>query len=398
MNNRIKVAWICNFSNKEIQKIIHPGTVQFEYGPWITNLAKLFESEKKTDIHIISQNNFVTNYITFKFNNITYHFFYPYIRVFGKSFNIWHSDYKTNFFVLKKRIKKILNKIKPDIIHLHGTEVDHSNSIFQFKDRYPILISIQGFISASKRKDKYSQKRIHTEIKILKEFKHFGISTQNAGKYILMYNPNSFLHWTPYPLPDLKPINSRKEFDIVFFARLTKDKGIEDLLHAVKLIKKSIPNVKLCVIGGRNLRYLNYLKDFSKILGIEKNIFWAGFLNYFEDVYKLASKAKVSVLPTYYDMISGTILESMLMKLPVVAYDVGSINEINKEGECVTLVRKSDVQALAKEIVKLLTDEKLYLDRQEKSYNIVKKMKDNEDIKSNFLKVYNSIINEFHER
>ena len=67
------------------------------------------------------------------------------------------------------------------------------------------------------------------------------------------------------------------------------------------------------------------------------------------DVFKEAIKAKICVLPTYYDVIPGTIIESMFMKIPVVAYAVGGIPTLNDNVETVRLVDKYDINGLAKE-------------------------------------------------
>ena len=41
----MRIVWICHFFNAEIQNIIHPGIITNEYAPWITQLAKLYETE-----------------------------------------------------------------------------------------------------------------------------------------------------------------------------------------------------------------------------------------------------------------------------------------------------------------------------------------------------------------
>ena len=51
---------------------------------------------------------------------------------------------------------------------------------------------------------------------------------------------------------------------------------------------------------------------------------------------KHAINARICVLPTYHDILPGTILESMFMKLPVIAYDVTGLSELNDKGQSVS--------------------------------------------------------------
>ena len=196
------------------------------------------------------------------------------------------------------------------------------------------------------------------------------------------------------PLKCPEPLDIMKKFDLVFFARICKDKGIEDLLQAVAIMKKTKPGISLCVIGGGKTETFKELAD---ELGLSDNVHWTGFLPTQDDVHLLASQAKISVLPTYHDIISGTIIESLFLKLPVVAYNVGSIHEVNKHEEIISLVKKLDVEGLAKSMLDLLNNEKLLEERAEKGYKRAMEMFNtgNEVIKNDLFNAYNKVIEDF---
>ena len=127
-----------------------------------------------------------------------------------------------------------------------------------------------------------------------------------------------------------------------------------DLLRAVAIIKHYKQDISLCVIGSGNI------SEFIKIaveLGISQNVKWIGFLPSLDEVHKAVVKARISVLPTYNDIMPGTIKESMFLGIPVVAYATDSIPEINSEGEVIALVPKGDYYALSFKIMQLLNDE-----------------------------------------
>lgn len=396
--DKMKIVWICHFSNAEIQAILHPGISTNEFAPWITQLAQLFENDNRIELHIIAPHEHILRNKQFILRNINYHFFNPYIFLFGgKITRIFQFDYRTNFLYIKMIVRKIVNKIKPDLIHLHGAEnAFYSSSIFQFRKKYPVLITVQGFIShCSEELDYLTNKRVKIEKKILKDFKHFGYRTQTMGKDIKKYNPEAKLHWHLYPIAEIKMYDVKKKYDLIFFARITKEKGIDDLLKALAFVKKQKPDVKLCVIGGSSKRYICFLKRLAEQLDISKNVCWPGYLLTHADVHELAASARISVLPTYHDIIPGTIIESMFLKLPVVAYDVGSIHEVNEMEDCIALVPKGDINGLSAKIISLLQDPEGMKLRSERAYKRALKMFDNRSICSDLIKAYNLVMNDF---
>jgi glycosyltransferase involved in cell wall biosynthesis len=306
-------------------------------------------------------------------------------------------NYRTNFIYLKFVIWRLIRKIKPDLIHLHGTEVDYSSSIFQFKKKYPILITIQGFVSHATNKDDYFiKRRINVEQLIFRRFIHFGYRTRTMGNDILKYCPNAVLNWHHYPISEINCIVTEKKFDLVFFARVTKDKGIEDLLKGIALIKKSRPDISLCIIGGTNNKYIDYLRELANKLDISDNITWTGYIPKQSDMFKIASSSRISVLPTHQDIISGTIIESMFLRLPVVAYNVGSIYEINETGQFINLIDKGDIIGMADKIISLLKHPEELAVISEKAYNRALEMFDNKHIHSDLTNAYNQVINDFY--
>ena len=136
--------------------------------------------------------------------------------------------------------------------------------------------------------------------------------------------------------------------------KICKDKGIVDLLDAVALLKRAHPKVSLCVIGSGEIQEF---KDYALKIGIQDNVVWAGFQSTREDVHRLALQARVAVLPTYYDMFPGLIVESMFLGIPVVSTDIPCNREINQQGEVIQLVPVGDVAVLADRIGAFLNND-----------------------------------------
>lgn len=394
-NKKLKVIWFCHFSSKELQDSIIPHKRVNEYAPWIAGLIRLFENNENIELHIVAQHERLSVSKYFKKNGINYHIVRKGIPLTGRHwpcffrFDLWTNNY---FWRIKTR--QIVKNVKPDIIHLHGAENEFCTTIFQFYNKLPVFITIQGFISKSNADSTIVKKRKTNEFEILTTFTHFGYRTKTMGEDIKVINSNAILHWHNYPLKEIKPIETRKKFDIVFFARISKDKGIEDLIQAVATIKQNKTDISLCVIGGGNY---SQFQNFANSLGLQENITWIGFLPTQEDVHRIASQAKISVLPTYHDIISGTILESLFLKLPVVAYNVGSIHEVNEKEEIICLVNKYDIAGLANTIEYLLANPEVLKKRAEMGYLRAQEMFSNSDdkIRNSLLKAYEKVINDF---
>ena len=112
--------------------------------------------------------------------------------------------------------------------------------------------------------------------------------------------------------------------------------GIIHFVEAIfPLIRRSIPNAKLCIVGERQKKYIDFL---NSIEGVE-------IVGKVEDLVSEYQKATVVVVPLYYG--SGTsikFVEALLMNRPVVSSPVGvrGFSEICKDGVHYMLANNDD--------------------------------------------------------
>jgi glycosyltransferase involved in cell wall biosynthesis len=157
-------------------------------------------------------------------------------------------------------------------------------------------------------------------------------------------------------IPSILANKSFKKFDIVYYARICEEKGIEDLILAIERLHKNGYTLNVLIIGQSEEKYLNYLKQIILDKNLCKFFTFTGFIDDHQEVFKLASTAKMLVLPSHYDELNNTIREAMFMKLPVVAYNVGGIKEANIYRECITLVEKGNIDDLSEKILLVLNN------------------------------------------
>jgi glycosyltransferase involved in cell wall biosynthesis len=414
----LRVVWICHGVGPAVEE-----KLSFKKGrpeskgtaPWIPDTLKTLSAESGISLYVVAPaRQMTTSYQAITVDSVEYHFFRPFERFFDNDFpgkvinrartllnillpiNRWF-DYPVN----KMRVKRIVDKIEPDIIHLQGAENSYySATILPLAGKYPILINIQGFISHSREKrSKRLDQRIQIERTIIKLFKHFGVRTIQMGKDVRAINPQAELHWINYTVPKLDVLDVKKTHDLVFYARICKDKGIEDLILALKQIKADYREVSLLVLGPESSPdYMSYLKQLAKDNGVGNSITWLGYQATRDELFRKASAAKISVLPTHHDIIPGTIIESMQLGLPVVSYNVGSISELNDEEECVLLVEKGDIKGLAREVICLLSNDDLYQAMRNRGVKCMQKRYQGRNVTQQHLDVYSEVIKDFYSQ
>ncbi len=142
---------------------------------------------------------------------------------------------------------------------------------------------------------------------------------------------------------------------VLFFSRLSRTKGLSDLLEAVPEVAAKCPNVLFRVCG-----YGNAEKARKRVSerGCDAHVEILGWIPG-EQKYGHFLGAHVYVLPSYFEGMPGSVLDAMASHLPVVATKVGGIPEQVIDGETGYLIEPGDVSSLSDRLVRLCSDEKL---------------------------------------
>lgn len=139
---------------------------------------------------------------------------------------------------------------------------------------------------------------------------------------------------------------------IGFIGRLTKDKGIDDLLAAFEIVLKTAPHARLLVIGQPESgdpvgnATLNRLHAHPRVTRLPL-------------VTEIAAHYRaidVLVLPSYREGFPNVVLEAAAASLPAVGYRAtGTVDAID-DGVTGTLTPPGDVEALAAALVRYVLD------------------------------------------
>jgi glycosyltransferase involved in cell wall biosynthesis len=146
-------------------------------------------------------------------------------------------------------------------------------------------------------------------------------------------------------LPHFQPVKPVVErlaeiAPLLYFGRLSAEKGVDDLLHAMQ----RLPNLQLTVAGDGPERAR--LEQLAAELGLA-NVEFAGHLRGAELDGAIAH-SRFTVLPSHaYETLGKTILESYAAGRAVVASDMGSRRELVQAGTTGLLYTTGDVEQLA---------------------------------------------------
>lgn len=142
---------------------------------------------------------------------------------------------------------------------------------------------------------------------------------------------------------------------ILFVGRLTRDKGIPELVEAFSRLDEQFPNLWLLLVGCYEAED-PLPTDIRGQLERHPHIIFVGAV---QDTPSYYAAADIVVLPSHREGLPAVILEAQAAGKPVVGAKATGIVDLVTDGETGLLFPVGDVAALIKAIARLLTDEDL---------------------------------------
>jgi len=186
----------------------------------------------------------------------------------------------------------------------------------------------------------------------IRKCRSFIVLSEFMRRNLLMNGFDKKAIYKIYPVRELpEKQNRKKAFSnppvIMFAGQLIRGKGVDLMLRALARINKKYH--ALIVGDGKDMEFL---KDLASKLGIADKVEFTGWQN---DISKFWDKADIAVFPSRWQEPFGlTGIEAFAHKVPVIAFDVGGVNEWLYHGKNGLLVPSKDITTLFVELEYLL--------------------------------------------
>ena len=164
-------------------------------------------------------------------------------------------------------------------------------------------------------------------------------------------------------------------------------KGVTNFLDAIPAIVSAVPSARFLFVGGGDEE--NSLRSKAVEMGIDPYVVFAG---YKKDIHHYYEIMDISVLTSFSEGLSLTLLESMGYGIPVVATRVGGNPELVVEGETGYLVPVKDKRALVDRIVALIQDKDLRRRMGKEGRLRAERKFRMRDVSSRYLEIYKGLL------
>lgn len=144
----------------------------------------------------------------------------------------------------------------------------------------------------------------------------------NKKKAILIPGSGINISLYDYNLPVEK---KEKNFQFLFFGRIISEKGIIDLVEAIKIINKKISNISFLLIGDTDENDKKY-KQISQYINNSSGLFT--YKKHSDNIAKYIKNSDCVILPSHREGMPRSLLEAASYGVPIIASDVPGCNDI----------------------------------------------------------------------
>lgn len=247
--------------------------------------------------------------------------------------------------------KKILEQLKPDIVHTHQAKAGilgrlAANSL----NKKPVILhTVHGptfpqHYKPLKRKfyqvieviaGKITDKFVFIGDELKQEYLDGKVCAENNSIIIKTGKPNNLLNRHVINTQEREKL--RKElceghtqtFLLTYIARIVPGKQHEQAIEVLKQLREKGFDAHLAFVGKalieKELKYEQSLRNIVKELNLENYIHFNGF---YENIYDVIESSDLVIMTSGYEGFSNIIIESMLLGTPVLAYEVAGLKEL----------------------------------------------------------------------
>lgn len=378
----MKVLWVTNMPLKEVSDALNvPGTLSQS---WLVDLWRL---TREAGITVCSASVSRMNEMKSVELYGGMHYVIPVISKF------------TPASAYQKYWKQIMDREKPDIIHIHGTEYRHPLPLLKMYPQVKSILTIQGLMSRISEEfygglthwqtiryrtlkenlhlggmigtRRLYQKQAKNEVEILRRVRCVTGRTLWDYSIIRKINPDIRYYQCTYNLRE--DFYTAEKWDLRHIERYSiytsfssyPLKGLHMLLRAIALVRREYPQVKLYVPGvqGRadgslivHSGYTRYIADLIEQNSITNNVCFIGGQSTQDVIYHL-QHAHACIVSSAIEGASATLREGMHIGTPCICAYRGGMTELLRDRESGFYYDYAEYPYLAERIKQLFADD-----------------------------------------
>ena len=395
--NITKICWLASYPiSLLLPELKTTRLITSESTMWLVYLSEAISNLDNYELHIITHSSKIP-YDQYIIKNKIHFHIVRYVFIKDKGYpNYLPINVASWYPSLVRKILRILEEIRPALVHAHGTE--DVFSLAALRSKLPNLTSIQGIITEYLKINFSLWHFLQQPIEkfCIKHNNNFGCRTSWDSTFVKSLNKNALIFYSPEAISqdffkeNWRGVNNLTK--LIFVGNLIKRKGIETLIEVVYKLRDSFKDINVTMIGDGPFLYVDGLRKKIKDLGIEERFKFKGFLKSPQIAEELISSG-IYILPTYMDNSPNSLCEAMAVGMPVIASNVGGIPSLINNGENGLLFEAGNADDLYHKIKLLLKNKELAIKIAANAATTAMKRNYPESVAKRTLEIYNEILN-----
>lgn len=137
-------------------------------------------------------------------------------------------------------------------------------------------------------------------------------------------------------------------YKVLLLSRITKDKGLVELIEACKILKDDDEKFSLSIVGDGDFAAEGI--SLSKKLGLEDVVTFYGPVYDKVEKQKIYEQSDIYILPTYHEGFPRTLYEAMIYGTPIITTFVGGIPCLMKNGYNCMEIKAHSVESIVTQL------------------------------------------------
>jgi len=374
----MKVVWFTNSVPPAVCQRL--GRSQSTSGPWMWALLEALRSRPEVQVHVLAISRAVPT-MTFEQDGVGY-------RIIGVGRRVFHWHPSNEGL---DRCAEAVREIKPQLAHVHGTELCYGLLGARLMVQPPVVISIQGLIgvcaphmwgrlgvigalSATSLTEvvrgggllwRPRQYRLAggREREIIRGNRFFLGRTGWDHAHVWSINPAAIMHRVGEvlrrPFHELRwELNRCRRHSVIFTNAASPHKGVETLVESLGILQREFPDLRLRLAGSLTGRYGHFVRARIRRMNMERNVEYLGYIDA-ETMAQELAESHVFVSASHIDNSPNSLAEAQVVGLPCVASYAGGIPSMVEDGQTGLLFPVGDAAMLAHRIRQVFLDDRL---------------------------------------